>query len=258
VKAITLLTDFGLKDAYVGIMKGVILSINPEAAIVDMTHGIEAQDITEAAFVLAECFPWFAAGTIHVAVVDPTVGSARRAIIAVTNGHCFVGPDNGVLSLVLDGAKEVYTIENPDFMLHPVSATFHGRDVFSPAAAHLSKGVRPAAFGRRVDDPLVLPGLFPEKGGETLTGRIVRFDRFGNGITNITAEALEPFLKGPFTIETGDMVFHGLSQSYYEKDFTCLIGSSGYLEFGYFNGSFRERTGVSKGEEARVGRLQGI
>jgi S-adenosyl-L-methionine hydrolase (adenosine-forming) len=255
VRTITLLTDFGLRDAYVGIMKGVITSINPDVNVVDITHGIEAQDIEEAAFVLGECSPWFKTGAIHVAVVDPGVGSDRRPIIAIVNGHHFVGPDNGIFSLVMGEGREVYAIENPDFMLHPVSATFHGRDIFSPAAAHLSLGVSPDAFGERVDNPVILPGLFPEREGEVLTGRIIRFDRFGNGISNITRTMLEPFLDGPFTIETGGMAFHALSRSYYEQEITCLTGSSGYLEFGYFKGSFRERAGISKGEAVRVSPL---
>jgi S-adenosyl-L-methionine hydrolase (adenosine-forming) len=253
VKIITLLTDFGLKDAYAGIMKGVILSINPDAGIVDITHEVEAQDVREAAFLVKESCPWFPAGTTHVAVVDPTVGSARRPVIVTTRDHVFVGPDNGIFTLVMDEDSSVHIIENPEFMLPVISGTFHGRDIFSPAAAHLSRGVLPAAFGRRIDDPVRLAGLFPVEEGEVLKGRIVRLDRFGNGITNIPENTLKSFLAGaPCRIETGTLSFEGLSRSYYEADFTCLIGSSGYLEFGYFKGSFRGKTGLGKDAEVRV------
>jgi S-adenosyl-L-methionine hydrolase (adenosine-forming) len=253
VKIITLLTDFGLTDAYVGIMKGVILSINPDAGIVDITHEVEAQDIREAAFLIKESYQWFPAGTVHVAVVDPTVGSSRRPIIVVGQNLIFVGPDNGIFTLVMDGNPVVYVIENREFMLPAVSGTFHGRDIFSPAAAHLSKGVLPPAFGRRIDDPVRLEGLFPLREGGVLKGRIVRFDRFGNGITNISKDSLQSFLEGrTFRIEMRDMSFGHISGSYYEGDFTCLFGSSGYLEFGYFKGSFRDKTGARKEDEVRV------
>ena len=253
MKIITLLTDFGLKDAYAGIMKGVILSINPDAGIVDIAHEVEAQDVREAAFLVKESCPWFPAGTTHVAVVDPTVGSSRRPIIVTTRDYAFVGPDNGIFTLVMDEASSVHVIENPEFMLPVISGTFHGRDIFSPTAAHLSRGVLPAAFGRRIDDPVRLAGLFPVKEGEVLKGKIVRFDRFGNGITNIPEDSLQSFLEGAaFRIETGALSFEGLSRSYHEADFTCLIGSSGYLEFGYFKGSFRDKTGAGKDTEVRV------
>jgi len=253
VKIITLLTDFGLKDAYVGIMKGVILSINPDAAIVDITHEVEAQDIREGVFLLEESWGWFPEGTVHVAVVDPTVGSSRRPIIVSAGGRVFVGPDNGLFTLVMGETPVVHVIESREFMLPGVSGTFHGRDVFSPAAAHLSRGVPPAAFGRRIDDPVRLGGLSPAVEGGALKGKIVRFDRFGNGITNIPAGVMQSFLKGSaFRVKTGTISFEGLSVSYYEAEFTCLFGSSGYLEFGCFKGSFRDRTGARKDDEVRV------
>lgn len=253
MKIITLLTDFGLKDAYVGIMKGVILSINSEAGIVDITHEVGAQDIREGAFLVRESCGWFPEGTVHVAVVDPTVGSSRKPIIVHARGQFFVGPDNGIFTLVMDGTFTAYGIENREFMLPAVSCTFHGRDVFSPAAAHLSRGVPPSAFGRPIADPVRLDGLFPAAENDVLKGRIVRFDRFGNGITNIPEDRLRSFLKGgAFRVETGAVCFEGLSRSYYEADFTCLIGSSGYLEFGYFKGSFRDKTGAVKDDEVRV------
>ena len=253
MKIITLLTDFGLKDAYVGIMKGVILSINPDARVVDITHEVDAQDIREGAFLLQESCGWFPEGTVHVAVVDPTVGSSRRPIIVTAREQVFVGPDNGLFTLVMGEPPAVHVIENREFMLPGVSGTFHGRDIFSPAAAHLSKGVPAAAFGHRIDDPVRLNSIFPTVEDGVLKGKIVRFDRFGNGITNIREEMMRSFLKGSaFTVETGGMSFTGLTRSYYEADFTCLLGSSGYLEFGYFKGSFRDRTGARKDDEVKV------
>jgi hypothetical protein len=252
VKIITLLTDFGLKDAYVGIMKGVIASINPDATVIDITHEIESQDITEAAFMIGDYFRWFEEGSIHAAIVDPTVGSARRPIILVSEGRYFVGPDNGIFTLVMGEAPEVYVVENQAFMHLPVSATFHGRDIFSPAAAHLSRGIMPREFGPALHDPVTLPGLLPEMEENLIRGKIVRFDRFGNGITNISGERIKPFLAAPFVIETGGMEFHALSRSYYEQEVTCLIGSSGYLEFGVFKGSFQAFAAAVKGQEVRI------
>jgi S-adenosylmethionine hydrolase len=246
VKVITLLTDFGLKDPYVGIMKGVILSINPDTTIVDITHDIMPQNIEEAAFLIEEYHRFFPPGTIHMAVIDPTVGSERRPIIVSKDNNVFIGPDNGLFTLILDDT-EVYLLENPDFMLKAVSSTFHGRDIFAPAAAHASTGFHPSAFGRTISDPTRLDNLFPTAEGHSLKGRIVRFDRFGNAITNIKVGFLKEFLGNrPFEIRLGSMVFTSLSKSYSENEFTCLVGSSGYLEFGYFKGSFEEQTNVRK------------
>jgi S-adenosylmethionine hydrolase len=255
MKAITLLTDFGLKDPYVGIMKGVILSINPEAAIVDITHDIMPQNIEEAAFLIEEYHRFFPPGTIHMAVIDPTVGSERRPIIVSKDNNVFIGPDNGLFTLILDDA-EVYLLENPDFMLREVSSTFHGRDIFAPAAAHASTWFHPSAFGKTISDPVRLCSLLPAVEGHSLKGKIVRFDRFGNAITNIKVDFLKEFLgNGVFEAHIGGMVFTSLSKSYYESEFTCLIGSSGYLEFGHFKGSFREKTKVSDNDPVQINAL---
>jgi S-adenosylmethionine hydrolase len=252
MRIITLLTDFGLKDAYVGIMKGVIFSIDPDVKVVDISHNVAAQDIGEAAFMVAEYYSWFDGGAIHVAVVDPMVGSTRRPIIVVRENHLFVGPDNGIFSLVMDEAAKVYTIDNQAFMPRRISATFHGRDIFAPAAANLSSGAHPSPFGQRVDDPVRLPDLIPEVDKDGIRGKVARFDRFGNAITNISLAHLEPFLNEPLKIEIGAMSFDTIYKSYYENEMTCLIGSSGYLEFGYFKGSFKDASGASKGDEVRV------
>jgi len=187
-----------------------------------------------------------------VAIVDPSVGSSRRPIIVVRENHLFVGPDNGIFSLVMDETAKIYTIDNQAFMPRRISATFHGRDVFAPAAAQLSSGAHPSPFGQRVDDPIRLPDLFPETGEGWIRGKVARFDRFGNAITNICLTHLEGFLKKALKIEIGGVSFDTIYESYYENEMTCLIGSSGYLEFGYFNGSFKDASGVAKGDEVRV------
>jgi hypothetical protein len=253
VKVITILTDFGLKDPYVGIMKGVILSINPEATIVDITHDISPQNIEEAAFLVEEYYRFFPLGTIHMAVIDPTVGNERRPIIVSKDNNIFIGPDNGLFTLILDSDAEVYLIENPDFMLKEVSSTFHGRDIFAPAAAHASTGLHPSAFGRTISDPIRLDNILPSIEGHSLEGRIVRFDRFGNAITNIKTDFLQDFLGNrSFEVRAGNITFTVLSKSYYESEFTCLIGSSGYLEFGYFKGSFKKKANVAKNDSVQI------
>ncbi len=250
---ITFLTDFGVKDPYVGVMKGVILGIDPGARVVDMTHEVEPQDIREAAFLLDDYWRYFPTGTVHVVVVDPTVGSSRRPLIVSAKGHHFVGPDNGVFTLLMDNAPDIHVIENRNFMLSPVSSTFHGRDVFSPAAARLSRGYFPQAFGRRITDPVLLDGIHPVINGRTLNGSVVRFDRFGNAITNIKGRALRSFAaEGPFEIRIGGHSFTSLGRTYCEGDITCLEGSSGYVEFGVFKGDFKWETGTDKGEPVTV------
>lgn len=250
---ITVLTDFGLKDSYVGVMKGVILSINPKAQIVDVTHEVEPQDILQASFVIDETYRYFPKGSIHLCVVDPTVGSTRRALLLYGRDHFFVGPDNGLFSMFLDDAVQVREITNRRFMLSDVSATFHGRDIFAPASAYLSAGARFSDFGPPVDDPVRLEGMSPEIEDGELKGRIVRFDRFGNAISNISAKFLEGFVgAGGFSIALGRMRFAHLNRSYFEQPLTCLIGSSGYLEFGSFLGNFRQQTGTEKGDEVIV------
>ncbi len=253
MKIITLLTDFGLKDPYVGIMKGVILSINPGLTVVDITHGIDPQDVREGAFVIKEYYPYFKSETIHVAIVDPTVGGARRPLILCKEGHFFVGPDNGIFSHLIEGKTDIYEIKNRDFMLGHISATFHGRDVFAPTAAYLASGMHPSAFGPMIENPVYLADIFPDIINEVLTGEIVRIDGFGNAITNIDIDIFKDFTgTSPFRIHAANMTFQSLSKSYFEHDFTCLVGSSGYLEFGCYRGSFAKEAGVGKGDPVRI------
>lgn len=251
-RIITLLTDFGLKDPYVGVMKGVILTVNPGVTIVDITHDVSPQNIEDAAFLIEEYCRFFPAGTIHLAVVDPTVGSSRRPIIVYKENSVFVGPDNGLFTLILDNA-ETRVIENPAFMLGAISSTFHGRDIFAPAAGHLSTGIHPSAFGKPLSDPVRLDTMFPDREDNSLKGKIIRFDRFGNAITNIKINVLKDiFGNGPFEVHVAGMTFKALDKSYYENEFTCLAGSSGYLEFGYFKGNFREKTKIARGDPVQI------
>ncbi|HVN24031.1 MAG TPA: SAM-dependent chlorinase/fluorinase [Syntrophorhabdales bacterium] len=253
MKVITLLTDFGVKDPYVGVMKGVILSINPDAHIVDITHEIEPQDVTEGSFLIRESYPFFSKGSVHVCVVDPTVGSNRRAVALEHDGHFFVGPDNGMFSPVIDKNSPVYQITNKKYMRREVSGTFHGRDIFAPVAAHLSLGLDPAVLGRNLDDPVLLSGWEPTVKGRTLTGKVVRFDRFGNALSNITVEAFNKFIRGRrFQISLRDMRFKKLSRSYYESPVTCVVGSSGNLEFGLFKGNLAQERAINKGDRISV------
>jgi S-adenosyl-L-methionine hydrolase (adenosine-forming) len=253
LQTITLLTDFGLKDPYVGIMKGVILSINPDVTIIDITHNVSPQDIREGAFLMKEYYPYFKSGTIHLAVVDPTVGSVRRPIMFNKDEHFFVGPDNGIFSHIIERNTEIYEIKNRDFMLNHISSTFHGRDVFAPVAAYLASGIHASAFGPKVVNPVYLMDIFPDIINEVLTGEVVMFDRFGNVITNIDFETFNDFIgTNPFKIHIGNLTFSSLNQSYYEQNLTCLFNSSGYMEFGCYKGSFARETGIKKRDVVQV------
>ncbi len=244
---ITLCTDFGNRDPYAGIMKGVILSVDPGARIVDITHEIEPQDVREAAFTVEDYWRYFPAGTVHVVVVDPTVGSSRRPIVVSCDGHFFVGPDNGVFSFAAGRASDIRLIEDRDLMRGEISATFHGRDIFSPVAAHLSGGAAPSGLGAKITDPVVLEDIYPVIREDTMTGDIARFDHFGNAITNINREQFDSFVRErPYRVSVRDFSFNSLSRTYFEGEATCLTGSSGYIEFGVFQGNFRTKTGVCK------------
>jgi S-adenosylmethionine hydrolase len=193
VSIITLLSDFGLKDPYVAEMKAIILSIHPQTHIVDITHQIEKFSIRMGAFVLASATPHFPLGTIHVAVVDPGVGTKRRPIIVETKRNFYVGPDNGLLMLAAqkEGLRHVYHVNNPQYMLHRVSRTFHGRDIFAPVAANLARGRSPFEFGPEIQDYAVPEFAKPHVGEGELLGEVLHIDDFGNIISNISEEDLE-------------------------------------------------------------------
>ncbi len=195
---ITLSTDFGWDDPYVGVMKGVILGINPRAVLVDLTHGLSHRRLLEAGFKLAAAADYFPQGTVHLAVVDPGVGSARRPIAVQTKTHYWVGPDNGIFTPILQAhpASKVLQLTNSRSFLKPVSATFHGRDIFAPVAAQISRGLSLATLGRRITDPVLLslPEPFFQK--NALRGQVLYADRFGNLITNLRPQILAQSLPG--------------------------------------------------------------
>lgn len=246
---ITLLTDFGTQDAYVGIMKGVILTINPQATIVDITHGIPPQDLHKAAIELANACGYFPAETVHLAVVDPGVGGTRAAVALRKNRHTFLAPDNGILSLLLatDEPAEVFKIVNDDYFLKPVSRTFHGRDVFAPAGAHLSLGLPLRHLGPRLDPAtLMLLDLSKarlESDGR-LSGAVASVDRFGNLTTNFDWALVKthyPAAEGyMLTFTIGRHRVHGLSPSYESRPPgtpVALVGSRGSFEIAVNRGS---------------------
>jgi len=189
---ISLLSDFGSRDPYVAEMKAVILSICQDANVVDISHEIEKFNIRMGAFILAQAAPYFPKGTIHIAVVDPGVGTSRRPIIVETERSLYVGPDNGLLILAAqkEGIQQVYEITNSRYMLKKVSRTFHGRDIFSPAAAYLANGVNPSEFGPPVKDPVKPSFSAPKIRGDAIFGEVIHVDGFGNLITNISEENL--------------------------------------------------------------------
>src|SRR5881628_178957 len=226
ISVVTLLTDFGERDYFVASMKGVILNINPQARIVDLSHQVRPQQVDEAAYLLKSCYRYFPEGTVHVVVVDPGVGSARRPLLVTSSRYYFVAPDNGVLTDVLQEelSVEVREIENKQYRLDSEGATFDGRDLFAPAAAWLTKGQPPGSFGRLIRDYVKLPIHEPSWDGKTLVGRIVYVDRFGNLISNVTPLHLQEVQgvtkksSAEITIRVGGAVIQGLVTAYAQGD----------------------------------------
>ena len=251
---ITLLTDFGTADYFVGAMKGAILSVNPRAKIVDITHEIPPQDVEAGAFTLLAAYDAFPAGTIHVAVVDPGVGSDRWPIIVVADNRCFVGPDNGIFTYIYDreSSHQTFHISSDEYFRPGLSTTFHGRDIFAPVAAALSNGVEPSAFGPRIDrevrlteplEPLV------QKNGK-VRGRIIQIDRFGNCVTNITRDYFDGESQ-PSLLVNGKTI-RKLRKFYGEdgaaKGLFVLWGSAGFLEISINGGSAAKLLRAKRGD----------
>jgi S-adenosylmethionine hydrolase len=251
---ITLTTDFGQKDSYVGQMKGVIFGINPECEIVDITHEIEPQDLMMGAFCLLTAYKFFPKGTIHVAVVDPGVGGKRRPIVVETPDYFFVGPDNGIFTFIYRRERSIVVreIKNRSFFNEPVSTTFHGRDIFGPVAAHLSLGVKAENIGPEIENLTLLSIPEPSLKGEFMIGEVIYFDRFGNAITNLTDSFIHSILnKRRHRIMAGDVDFGPIQRSYDSVDEgmpICLIGSCGFLELSVRNGSARDLFSLKKGD----------
>jgi hypothetical protein len=251
---VTLITDFGLEAEYAGAMKGAILSANPRCQVVDITHQIPAGDILRASFVLKNSSPYFPDGTVHTVVVDPGVGTRRRPLILHKGRHFFIGPDNGVFNGVLSepGKYTGYEIIREDFFRKPLSATFHGRDLFGPVAGHLAAGLPPQKFGPRVSNFAEAKWTRPEGRGDRLTGRILWVDPFGNLLTNISREEFGLVLaQRDWRISGKGWRIEALSKTYGEgkpKKPLALFGSSGYLELAVNQGRAVERLGMKPGD----------
>jgi len=259
---VTLTTDFGAKDAFAGSVKGVILKINPQAQIVDISHDIAPQDIWEAAFTLKSAYKYFPKGTVHLAVVDPGVGSGRRPIIVVTESYYFVGPDNGIFTLIYNEAERirVHHITAGHYFLPSPGPTFHGRDVFAPAAAWLLKGIPSGQFGDEITDFVKMNVPVPKAASNGIEGHVVHIDRFGNIITNVTYKDIQALFPegeepGPVQISVAGKELQGLKKFYAESapgEPAAIINSSGYLEIYLFKQNARTVLNLRRGEIVRL------
>ncbi|MCS7316474.1 MAG: SAM-dependent chlorinase/fluorinase [Bryobacterales bacterium] len=249
---VTLTTDFGLADPYVGIMKGVILGVAPRARIVDLTHQIQPFEIAEAGFVIWQSWRYFPAGTVHVVVVDPGVGTLRRPILAEAGGHYFLGPDNGVFSMIFDELPhKVREVTAEAFFLKPVSRTFHGRDVFAPVAARLARGLSPARLGKLIRDYARQEFFKPVRSGKRIwTGTVLRADRFGNLITNFRLSEFPTVATRPFLLRAGLETITRLAGTFAEVppgELALVEGSTGYLEIVMNQASAARKLGCGPG-----------
>jgi S-adenosyl-L-methionine hydrolase (adenosine-forming) len=254
---ITLLTDFGTADYFVGAMKGVILTMNADARIVDITHDIPPQDIQAGAFTLLGAYQTFPAETVHVAVVDPGVGSNRRPILVSGSQQFFVGPDNGLFSYIYERERDarVFHLTNEKYFRPTVSATFHGRDVFAPIAGALSLGIRPEQLGDEITDYVRLPLLKPkQQPGKTIEAAIIHIDRFGNCITNLTPDLLtEAMIAAGATLIINGRKITSFRRFFTEEkdasdDLFAIWGSAGYLEIAGYRASAAQLLGAQRGQ----------
>lgn len=261
ISVVTLLTDFGDRDHFVGTMKGVILGINPQARIVDLSHHVAPQQIEEAAYVLKSAYHYFPDGTIHVAVVDPGVGSARRALLVTTSRYFFLAPDNGLLTDIYQNelSVEVRQLENRQYRLDSEGSTFDGRDVFAPAAAWLSRGQAPGSFGRLIRDFVRLPAREPGWQNQVFVGRIVYVDRFGNLISNMTSLHLKEVTgvtkRSDVKIRLAGATIEGLASCYADGAPgvpQALINSNGELEIFVRDGSAADLIKAGRGEQIEL------
>jgi S-adenosylmethionine hydrolase len=253
---ITLVTDFGTSDPYVAAMKGVALSINPELTLVDVSHDVGPHDIAEAAYVLRGVLHYYPAGTIHVVVVDPGVGSERRILAAQVDDQIVLAPDNGFLDLLLDGEQpgRLVNVTNTEYFHHPVSLTFHGRDVFGPVAAHLTLGVDLCEMGHDVDEYVKAEAGMPHRTDEGIEGAVIHVDRFGNLVTNIPKELLRE-LGDEVRVQVGGEEIVGVDRIYAdvpEGHLLALIGSTGMLELSANQVSAADVLGVGRRTTVQV------
>ena len=251
---ITLTTDFGHRDPFVGIMKGVIAGINPKAQVIDLTHGIPRHDVMAGALTLCHSLSYFPSGTIHVVVIDPGVGGTRRPILTASAGNYFIGPDNGVLSLAMEGGRPEQIIEltNAKYHLEAPSATFHGRDIFAPVAAHLSLGVLPAAFGDKLSSIVKLQIPRVVRNQNRLAGEIIYIDGYGNLFTNIGAHDLTGCPGEKLALTIGRTTVRGLASRYDSvkvNDLAAIINSWGILEVAAYKGNAEQTCKAKVGDK---------
>lgn len=258
---ITLITDFGLQDGYVGVVKGVITKINPSVKIIDISNNIESQNIFQAAYVLYSSYAYFPKGTIHVVVVDPGVGSKRKVLCLKTKDYLFIAPDNGVLSFIAarEESPSIREVTNKKLFLPEISDTFHGRDIFAPTAAHLSKGFSYKDLGKRASKikEIDLPKPIRSPRG-VLKGEIIYVDGFGNLITNINRDMIDRLREKSenLVIVVGRRKLNKISNSYADVgvgDVVAILGSSGYLEISVNHGSARDVLNLKKGDKLGLG-----
>ncbi len=254
---LTLTTDFGVSDHYVGVMKGVILGICPQAQMVDISHEVTPFEITEGAWLIAQAYHYFPPKTVHLVVVDPGVGTARRPILLEAAGQYFVAPDNGVLSMVYSREKhKIRLIANDRYYRKPVSRTFHGRDIFAPVAGHLCAGVLPSRFGKPIADYLRPAFEKPQRTGKrTWNGRILKIDRFGNIITNFYVDDFPNLEQRDFLMTIGSREISVLARNYAETgpgELFLIVGSSGYLEVSVSQGSAASQIRCETGSAAEL------
>ena len=255
---IALLTDFGTADYFVGSLKGVILSINPHASIVDISHDIPTQDIEAGAFTLFAAHSAFPSGTVFVAVIDPGVGSARRPILVQAGDQLFVGPDNGLFSYFYSkGTHKTIHLTTEKYFRHPVSSTFHGRDIFAPVAAHLSIGLKAGEFGTKVNDEARLPALEPDRMKDgSWTARIIHIDHFGNCITNISRQILSSSLEEDIKLRIKGKTVTSFRRFFSEGPSNgrlfAIWGSAGFLEIAAQNRSAAEFLKAKRGDAVRL------
>jgi S-adenosylmethionine hydrolase len=257
VAVITLTTDFGTRDTYVAEMKAAILSITRDVHVVDITHEIAPHDVLEGALALEAAAPWFPAATIHLAVVDPGVGTARRGLAVASGDHVFIGPDNGLFTPFLGGAPwRAFELRAEQFGATAVSLTFHGRDVFAPAAAHVARGLEPERLGPVLTDPVLLAWPRARVAGARVGGTVVHVDRFGNLVTSIRAETLAS-LGSAVTVRVGARTLP-LVRTYSELARGCagaLVGSHNRLEIAVNRGSAAAMLGARRGTPVTISRI---
>jgi len=255
---IVLLSDFGTVDGYVGVMKGIIARIAPETPVIDLCHEISPFDVEQGALILAQSHPYFPAGTIFVGVVDPGVGGLRRPILVKTKDYLFIGPDNGLFSWALSDQtiEKIICLNSGEYFLKEPSHTFHGRDIFAPVAAHLSRGVLPHQMGPEISGYEKLKDFTPRVEKKEMVGKVIGIDRFGNGITNFRLSFLQehcPSLK--FSLQIGKKIVRELKTHYEEGEAKrpfFLFGSSGLLEISVNQGSAAKVLGLKKGDVVKI------